>query len=296
MKTGLTRLIMLVAIVMAVAASSMERSLAAGAAGPPLKYHGGRVMPGTTNVYFILYGSWTGDTTPDILADFIVHIGGSPYMNINTTYPDGGGGRPSGFLVYGGSVADQYSHGASLSETDVEEVVIGQISNGQFPLDPNGIYFVFASSDVNATGFCTQVCQFHQHTTITGTNVIYAFVGNPARCPLQCASQFVTSSPNGNFVVTPTPNDNLAADAMVSWVAHVLSGALTNPTFQGWFDNRGRENSDKCVSQYGTTYVVANGAHANVRLAAFATPGFRDYLIQENWVNAHPEHCALSFP
>jgi len=40
------------------------------------------------------------------------------------------------------------------------------------------------------------------------------------------------------------------------------------------------ENADKCAWKFGTTYTTANGQKANMKLGA------RDFLIQQNWVNA----------
>src|SRR6058998_1966977 len=94
-------------------------------------------------------------------------------------------------------------------------------TSSALPLDPNGIYFVLGSADVSATGFCSGLCQFHDHTLVAGTSVKYAFIGNADRCPQQCALQFFgkRGRPLGS------PNENLGADAMASWMAHVLVGA-----------------------------------------------------------------------
>ena len=54
-----------------------------------INYHGGPVMLGQTNVYYIWYGNWSGNTAQAILTDLANNIGGSPYFNINTTYYDG---------------------------------------------------------------------------------------------------------------------------------------------------------------------------------------------------------------
>jgi len=260
-----------------------ERSFAERPTRPPkdngIQYHGGPILTSTQDVYFIFYGNWTPNNSAQIiLTDLATGLGGSPYFLINTTYTDLNGSRPSGGLIFGGSVFDAYSHGAALTEADIADIVEGQILSLQLPLDANGIYIVFGSADVSAAGFCTQLCQFHQEHAVLGTPVQYAFVGNPDRCPRVCGTQRIG------------PNGNAAADAMASWVAHVLSGTITNPTFQGWFDKRGRENSDKCVFEFGKTYITANGAHANVKLGA------RDFLLQENWVNADGGRCALHFP
>ena len=57
-------------------------------AGNGITYHGGPVILGTTNVYYIFYGNWAGSTGPTILQNFASNIGGSEYFNINTTYYD----------------------------------------------------------------------------------------------------------------------------------------------------------------------------------------------------------------
>src|SRR5205823_6859269 len=53
-------------------------------------YHGGPLILGTTNVYYIWYGNWPNATAVNsaqsILATLASNIGGSPYFNINTTY------------------------------------------------------------------------------------------------------------------------------------------------------------------------------------------------------------------
>src|SRR4051794_31138222 len=54
-----------------------------------ISYHGGPVMLGTTNVHYIWYGNWQGNSATTILTDLAQNIGGSPYFNINTTYYNG---------------------------------------------------------------------------------------------------------------------------------------------------------------------------------------------------------------
>ena len=75
---------------------------------------------------------------------------------------------------------------------------------------------------------------------------------------------------------------------MASIIAHELEEAVTDPHLNAWYDSRGAENADKCAWTFGTTY-TANGASANMKLGA------RDYLIQQNWVNAAGGYCAKSF-
>jgi hypothetical protein len=216
-----------------------------------ISYHGGAVMTGTVNMYYIWYGNWSGNNATTILADFAKNIGGSPYYNINTTYTDGAGNHVSNSVTLAGETTD--SGKTSLSDADIQAVVSNAISSGRLPKDTSGIYFVLTSADVTASsGFCTQYCGWHTHGTIAGANIKYSFVGNPDRCPASCAAQ--TTSPNGNA----------GADGMASIIAHELEEAASDPDLNAWFDTRGYENADKCAWTFGTTYTTSNGATANM--------------------------------
>jgi hypothetical protein len=242
-----------------------------------ISYHGGPVMLGTTHVYYIWYGNWSGNNAPSILTNLAQHIGGSPYFNINTTYYNGSNTHVSNSVVYMSSTNDAYSQGSNLSDAQVQAIVSNAISSGALPKDTNGIYFVLTSADVNeSSGFCTQYCGWHTRGTIAGSDIKYAFIGNPDRCPSACSVQ--TTSPNGNA----------GADGMASIIAHELEEAVTDPDLNAWYDNRGQENADKCAWTFGTTYTV-NGAQANMSL------GGLNFLIQRNWVNANGGFCALSY-
>jgi hypothetical protein len=255
---------------------------AAGKAKPVrsngINYHGGPVMLGTTNVYYIWYGNWSGNSAMTILTDLAQNIGGSPYFNINTTYYDGSNQHVSNSVHYAGSTTDSYSQGTSLSDAQIQAVVSSAISQGRLPKDTSAVYFVLTSSDVTASsGFCTQYCGWHTHGTISGSDIKYSFIGNPDRCPSACEQQ------------TTGPNGNAGADGMASIISHELEEAVTDPDLNAWYDTRGQENADKCAWTFGTTYTVSNGSQANVKL------GSRDFLIQRNWVNASGGYCSMSF-
>ena len=255
-------------------------------------YHDGPVMIGSANVYVIWYGCWdeacrAGNTaTKAILSDFISTVGSSPYMQANAMYPNSDGQTPSGSVLFGGQAFDQYSHGLELIATDIQAIVSDQIVGNHLPPDPAGIYLVIGSTDVssNATGFCVPG-EFPHHGTgyANGSQFRYAFAGNAARCPSVAAPQFLDS----NGTQLPTPNGNLAGDAMVTTVAHLINVVVTNPYGTGWFDRYGLQTADKCVGQFGSTYLV-NGGRANMKL------GQRDYLIQQNWINDRKGHCAMN--
>jgi hypothetical protein len=242
-----------------------------------ISYHGGPVMNGTVNVYYIWYGNWSGNSGTTILTNFISNLGGSSYEHINTTYYDGSNTHVTGAINYAGSTTDNYSQGTSLSDAQIQSVVAAHCGT-LGSCDPNGLYFVLTSSDVTASsGFCTQYCGWHNHGTIAGKDVKYAFVGNPDRCPTSCAAQ------------TTGPNGNAGADGMASIIAHESEEAISDPDLNAWYDNRGAENADKCAWTFGTEHTASNGSKYNVTL------GSRNYLIQQNWVNASGGYCAMSY-
>ncbi|HSN29837.1 MAG TPA: hypothetical protein VLT45_26295 [Kofleriaceae bacterium] len=237
-----------------------------------IQYHGGPVILGTTNVHYIYYGNWSS-TDRSILDNLAKSIGGSPYYNINTTYYNGSSQHVSSSVAQASTASDNYSHGTSLSDADIQAIVAAQN-----PTDTNGIYFVLTSADVNETsGFCTQYCGWHTDATIGGRDIKYAFIGNPARCPSACT--------NG----TTAPNGSVGADGAASIIAHELEEAVTDEDLNAWYDRRGEENADKCAWTFGSTYTTSNGGTANMNL------GGRDYLIQQNWVNSGAGYCAKSY-
>ncbi|HJV63942.1 MAG TPA: hypothetical protein VJ743_23540 [Albitalea sp.] len=260
---------------------AMARSKTAKAGGSNgIYYHGGPLLNDSagTNVYYIWYGNWSGNTAPTILTDLANGMGGSPYFNINTTYYDGANKKVTNAVHYMGTTSDNYSQGTALSDAQIQTVVSDAITSGRLPKDTNAVYFVLTSADVNATsGFCTQYCGWHTKGTIAGSTIKYSFVGNPDRCPTSCAAQ--TTSPNGNA----------GADGMASILSHELEEAVTDPELNAWYDRRGQENADKCAWKFGTEFTASNGSKYNM------TIGSRQYLIQQNWVNASGGYCDVKY-
>lgn len=250
-----------------------------------INYHNGPVMLGTVNVYYIWYGNWDGNSAMDILTDFAENIGGTPWFNINTSYYSGAGRKlkhVSNSVAYKGSTTDNYSRGTSIGDDDVRDIVADAITSGRLPKDTNGVYFVLTSQDVHETsGFCSNYCGWHTYDVINKSNIKFAFIGDPTtQCLNGCTRQRFHS-----------PNDNFGADGMASVIAHELSEAVTDPQLNAWYTGGGDENADKCAFTYGdNVYLSPNGAGANVQL------GTRDYLIQQNWVNANGGYCGMSYP
>jgi hypothetical protein len=248
-----------------------------------INYHKGPVMLGTVNLYFIWYGSWGDDNTQAILTDEAQTIGGTAWFNINSTYYSGSGRtlkHVGNSVKYKAAIADDYSRGINLDDSDIAAIVASAINSKRLPKDANGVYFVLTSPDVDETsGFCTDYCGWHTSGKLSGVDIKYAFIGGIARCPNDCTAQRFHS-----------PNDNPGADGMASVIAHELSESVTDPDLNAWYDSRGMENADKCAFNFGQEYLTANGSGANLRWGA------RDFLIQRNWVNGGGGYCSVAYP
>jgi hypothetical protein len=91
-----------------------------------INYNGGPVMIGPTNVYYIWYGNWSGNTAASILNDFANSIGRSPYFNINATYYDGSNQFVSNDVFNNGStVIDTKIYSESLLDANIKAIVSG---------------------------------------------------------------------------------------------------------------------------------------------------------------------------
>jgi len=260
------------------------------AASKKIEFQNGPVL-GTdangVNVYIIWYGNWANNTATDIVPDFISHLSGSPWYGITSTYTDTANKPVTNKVTLAKQISDNYSHGASLKDADIADIVKTALTNKTLPVDQDAVYFVLTSSDVkegvSINSFCKLYCGWHNTGSgVAGgktVNIRYSFVGDPSRCLSSCAAQ-----PTG-------PNDNPGADGMVSIIAHELSEAVTDPDIAtGWrfYTTDGNENADECAWTFGTEYTTGNGSLANMKL------GTRDYLVQQNWVRGIPtEACAV---
>jgi hypothetical protein len=267
--------------------------------GNGIEYHGGSVMLGPHNVYFIWYGNFSGNVALTILPDLINGFGGSQYFNTNTTYGDATA-NIANTATLAGQIFDNYSQGTALTGTTFSNLINATLNSGKVPVDPNGIYFVLTSPDVTLNfppatpggppeGFCTAFCGFHTSGTVGTINPVdikVAFVGDPAtQCPRGKPGATGTCSPQ-----VLSPNGNEGADAMANVMAHELNEAITDPDGDAWFhtDTAG-EVGDLCNFNFGSFFTALNGARANVVLSG------RQYYIQQNWLNASGGGCAMRF-
>jgi hypothetical protein len=133
----------------------------------PVEYHGGRMMGSTTRVYLIWYGGWGTSITPSIVTDLVSSLGGSNYFQAVTLYRNPNGMAPSNAVQYNGAYYDSYSRGATISNIDIALIAASPVASGNLPPDPDGVYVVLPTSDVNETsGFGTAYCR--TYTTANG--------------------------------------------------------------------------------------------------------------------------------
>lgn len=245
--------------------------------GYQIQFHGGPLMVGPTPIYYIWYGDWTKSPAANgVLRDLATHIGDSALFATNNTYHDQEGQAIKGPVFFAGEVFDDYSKGKSLSDKDVESIVQDALTRSALPEDPNGIYFVLTSSDVDeTTGFCNTYCGWHSHMKTPTSHIKYAFVGDTERCPASCQSQ-----PVG-------PNGKGGGDGVANILVKELLSTTSDPELSAWYDGKGRENGDLCDWTFGNTYLV-NNAKANMKIGA------RDFLLQQNWVNQSGAGCQSS--
>jgi hypothetical protein len=274
-----------------------------------IEYHGGQVMTGIPNVYFLWYGDWNNNTATTILPRLMnnlssaAYVSGNEYMNIATTYYDVVGGIKSS-LSGKFNFAGSWSIPATITalndvypNNDTEAVAFAFATNQGFTIDEmtDDIFFVLTAPNITESAsfgsFCVDYCGWHKGADFTASpnnSFKWAFVGDPdTQCPLGCEPNMLL-----NEAVSISPNNNPGADAMASVIMHELFETLTDPVpLTGWYHNNAAgEIGDLCAWKFGTTYTLLNGGIANINI------GGNDYLLQQMWSNSNGGYCTMSLP
>jgi len=267
--------------------------------GTGIYYHGGPVLRAATNVVSVYWSSsiiYNGGPTPgtsgsgsqdgSLVGYFLSHLGGSSYYNINSTYTDGGGNAIANVVNYTGYWANNTnapSGSQSVSDGQMVAMLQSGFDNGSLTYDASTLYAIFTSGTVNlGGGFGTQYCAYHTHGTVT--------VGGVSRTVLYAAMPYDQAYPGVCTEGTASPNGDAGADSEVNTLAHETEETTTDMMANAWFDRRGYENADKCAWTWGSTYTTANGGVANIQV------GSKDFLVQQNWINAGSGGCRKSYP
>jgi hypothetical protein len=268
-----------------------------GARGTGISYHGGPVLLTGTNVAAVYWASATiypngptpgthGSAAGDgsLIGYFLSHLGGSSYFNINTTYTNGIGQKIANVVSYTQFWANNTSAPAGTQNvTDGQMIAMLQsgFTSGALTYDASTLYAIFTAGKVNlGGGFGTQYCAYHTHGTVkingVSKTVLYAAMPYDAAYPSACS-------------MGQTPNGDVGADAEVNTLGHETEETTTDLLGSAWYDSRGFENADKCAWTFGTVSGSA-GKQWNITL------GSKDFLVQQNWVNAGSGGCLKAYP
>ncbi len=266
--------------------------------GTGITYHGGPVLQAGTKVAAVYWasapiftggpaagtaGSGSGDGS--LVGYFLNHLGGSPYFNINSTYTSGTGAHIVNSVTYTQYWANN-TNAPSGTQSVSDAAMIAMLQSGfnsnALSYDANTVYAIFTSGKVNlGGGFGTQYCAYHTHGTVTingvARTVLYAAMPYNYAYPSACTSGYAAA------------NGDPGADYEVNTLAHEIEETTTDMMGNAWFDNRGYENADKCAWTWGATHTTAAGGTANM------TIGGKDFLVQQNWVNAGSGGCKLFY-
>jgi len=271
---------------------------AGGGGGTGIVYHGGPVLQSGTGVVAIYWAAspiYTGgpaaNTTGPGSADgslvgyFMSNLGGSPYFNINSTYTDGAGTKivnAVNYSAYWANGNNVPANGASVSDAQMVAMLQAGLDAGSITYSAGTLYAIFTAGTVNlGGGFGSKYCAYHTHGTVT--------VGGVAKNILYAAMPYDFAYPSGCTAQKASPNGDVAADAEVNTLAHEIEETTTDMMGNAWYDRRGYENADKCAWNWGATYATSNGGVANMKIGA------KDFLVQQNWVNAGSGGCVLKY-
>ena len=261
-----------------------------------ISYHGGSVLQSGTKVVAVYWaaspiynggpaaGTGTGAQDGSLVGTFLRALGGSPYFNINSSYWDGSNKLIVNSVSYTGywaNTANVPANGASVSDGQMVAMLQSGFNSGALTYDDHTLYAIFTAGTVNlGGGFGTQYCAYHTHGTVS--------IGGVNKTVLYAAMPYDNAYPGACTNGTAAPNGDPGADAEVNTLAHETEETTTDMMGNAWYDSRGYENADKCAWNWGATYSNGVGI-ANLQI------GGKDYLIQQNWVNAGSGGCAKSY-
>ncbi len=266
---------------------------AAALVGYGIDYHGGPIVPAESvaAIYWSASQIYAGGPKPgtagagsadnSLVGYFLRNLGGSSYYNINTTYADtvGAGHVVANSLGYAQFWADTSgapSGTANVSDAAIQAEITKGLTSGAIAWNPSTVYAVFSSGSVNlGGGFLSSYCAYHGYFSWGANTVLYAVMPYDNAGPGTCTA-------------LAAPNGDAAGDAEVNTLAHELEEANTDPQLNAWWNSTtGDENADQCAWNFGTQGL--SGGQANI------TVGSKNFLVQQNWLNANGGRCAQSY-
>lgn len=245
------------------------------AAGGNLTYHGGPIMPHSTQAYAIFWeptGSYVSPTYNSLILRYFGDVGGSKLYHNNTQYK-GTNGAPSGSTL-GGSWVDTAAYPSkNLTDKQVQNEVTHAMSTNGWTASLDHIFFVFTAKNENICyGSQCSFSVFCAYHSYFGAKSIYAAM------PYTGTNLSACGAPS-------SPNKDIDADSTINVTSHEQMEAATDPLISAWYDSTGAEIGDKCAWKFGPIGtsggdVTWNGHH---------------YIVQKEWDNAK-KGCVLAGP
>jgi hypothetical protein len=250
------------------------------------------VMSNTITIYPVWYGNWTaGSRTQALIKDFVANVGMSSWWWVLVdNYCDGTTNTVSSNVsMFSTDVYNNYSAGVRPATGDVQFILQGQLANGTFPDDPNGIYVVFLDAMSNPQTGCSYHSNFN---SVDNSHVLRVAVVSP-----NCQS------------TNTTPNFDPIADHTVTSLAYELAGTVTNPGPAGpaWFGCSGAggatpcgEVQEICAGYYDSPFYVGTDDsgvdhYGNVWMATNLDGHLRRaWMIQGLWQNYPDNSCHVT--
>src|SRR2546430_6419178 len=234
-----------------------------------LSYHGGPVLA-NAEVFLIFWGhAWTSDPLQEQIVHFFDFVLQSSLLDQLSEYSvpgiSIGRGKFNGALIVDAKMP------SSVDDSDIQNFLRSQINEGFVPgFGANSLYFVFTPSGVKVTlqgdASCQQFCGYHN---VTNEGIVYAV--DPYDDCAGC--QFV-------------PGDILGSTTVPA--SHELCEAITDPTFEGWFDDStGQEIGDICAGQ--VKVINASGV-----ASAGASPSFASSVDRKS-TRLNSSHSQISY-
>ncbi|XP_010273026.1 PREDICTED: protein EXORDIUM-like [Nelumbo nucifera] len=225
-----------------------------------LEYHNGPLLSGKFSISLIWYGNFKPSQRA-IISDFLSSLSGSTtsssalkktpqiepsvvtwwkttekYYQNNTSKKH----HPSLILQMGKQLLDKkYSVGKYLTSNQI--VQLAERGNKK-----NAINVVLTASDVAVEGFCSRRCGTHGSSVSSSSNgtpggngnstFVYIWVGNSEiQCPGKCTWPFHQPIYGPQTPPLVAPNNDVGLDGMVTNLAALLAGTVTNPFGNGYF-------------------------------------------------------------
>jgi PKD repeat protein len=222
-----------------------------------------------TNVFsdFLQYGIAYDVSSGDPITDTNPYPQDGCVPDTGATYTDS-----SGFAV---CLTDSQV-ATELTDVLQSRGVTPDMQNLYMVLLPEGTEICFTSADGTHRGSCNDpysrnaFCGYHSAANTTSPPV-YAVLPYPVdnvAAPQTCV-----------FSPTESPNDQPAADTIVSTLSHELMESISDPFGSGWFDSKGYEVADECNFIFGESTGGSAGSKYNQTIAG------ADYMTQEEFSN-----------